>query len=109
MEKANNLIKLKNLDLDLDKRKDYVGIKFDIVIDDSIDDNGVTLKNVDIIIHRVFDCIDLFCFKSDQTKDVLKKLEKYKSKELSSSGEYRIPNISIPVRIIMVERRGLFG
>ena len=98
MEKGNDLIKLK----DLDKRKDYAGIKFDIVIDDAI-----TMKNVDIIVHKVVDCIDIFCFKRDQTKDVLGKLEKYKSKERGSYIEYKIPDISIdnnfyPVRIIML-------
>ncbi|MBZ5529598.1 MAG: hypothetical protein LAN71_17085 [Acidobacteriia bacterium] len=102
---TNNLIILK----DLDKKKDYAGIRYDIVIDDNDSDNSntITLKNVDIVVHKVADCIDLFCFRKDQTKDALKKLEKYKSKEVSSavfrwltSFEYKIPDI--PVRIIMI-------
>lgn len=114
MEKANSLIKLKGLD----KRQDYAGIKFDVIIDDVI-----TMKNVDIIVHKVVDCIDIFCFKRDQTKDILEKLEKYKSKEEEdkdgvssaffrwlSGFEYKIPNIFIDnrlyrVRIIMIVER----
>lgn len=96
--KNNNLIKLNGID----RTKDYAGVKFDIVIDDTI-----TMKSVDIIFHKVVDCIDLYCFKRDQTKDILGKLEKYKSKVGGSYIDYKIPDISIdnkfyPVRIIML-------
>ena len=78
----NELIKLENID----KGEDYVGIKYDVVINEDI-----VLHNVDIIIHRVIDFIDLFTTKRNQTDDVLNKLEKYKKIEYGMSVDYMIP------------------
>lgn len=98
---TNSLIRLK----DLNKNKNYAGIRYDIIVDDII-----TLKNAYVIFHKVIDYIDLFCFQKDQTKDVLEKLEKYMSKiRYNLSVDYELSKISIdnklyPVRIIMITR-----